>query len=77
MKAIENIGIHQRYFAQTWMYKPDEIPEDHWDNEDWKIASSNIHVQARGNSRTFLEMRSKNDWDKSSLYLWLIVDCKR
>lgn len=34
MKAIENIGIHQRYFAATWMCKQDETPEDLWDNED-------------------------------------------
>ena len=34
MKAIENIGIHHRYLTQTWMYKPDEIPEKHWDDED-------------------------------------------
>ena len=37
MKAIENIGIHHRYITQTWMYKPDEIPEKHWDDEDWTI----------------------------------------
>lgn len=35
MKAIENIGIHHRYITQKWMYKPDEIPEKHWDDEDW------------------------------------------
>jgi len=34
MEAIKNIGIHQRYFVQTWMYKPEEIPENHWDGED-------------------------------------------
>jgi len=34
MKAIKNIGIHHRYHAQTWMYKPEEIPENYWDGED-------------------------------------------
>jgi len=34
MKAIENIGIHHRYHRQTWMYKPEEIPENYWDGED-------------------------------------------
>ena len=34
MKAIENIGIHHRYLTGTWMYKPEEIPEDVWDGED-------------------------------------------
>ena len=34
MKAIENIGIHHRYHGQTWMYKPEEIPENYWDGED-------------------------------------------
>ena len=34
MKAIENIGIRQRYHKQTWMYKPEEIPENYWDGED-------------------------------------------
>ena len=32
MKAIENIGIHLRYFMQTWMYKPEEM-QDVWDGE--------------------------------------------
>jgi len=34
MKAIKNIEIHHRYHTQTWMYKPDEIPENYWDGED-------------------------------------------
>ena len=34
MKAIKNIGIQHRYHAQTWMYKPEEIPENYWDGED-------------------------------------------
>jgi len=34
MEAIKNIGIHQRYFVQTWTYKPEEIPENHWYGED-------------------------------------------
>ena len=34
MKAIKNIGIRHRYLDQTFMYKPEEIPEDFWDGED-------------------------------------------
>ena len=34
MKAIKNIGIHQRYFYETFMYKPEEVPDDFWDGED-------------------------------------------
>ena len=34
MKAIENIGIHHRYLMQTWMYKPDEVPDNYWDGEE-------------------------------------------
>ena len=34
MKAIENIGIRNRYFKMDWMYKPEEVPEDLWDGEN-------------------------------------------
>ena len=33
MKAIENIGIRHRYLTQTWMFKPEEVPENYWDGE--------------------------------------------
>ena len=32
MKAIENIGVHLRYFKPTWMYKAEEVPEDLWED---------------------------------------------
>lgn len=34
MKAIENIGIRHRYLKQTWMYKPEEVPDNYWDGEE-------------------------------------------
>jgi len=34
MKAIESIGIRHRYIKMTWMFKPEEVPEDLWDGED-------------------------------------------
>ena len=34
MKAIEKIEIHHRYLMQTWMYKPDEVPDNYWDGEE-------------------------------------------
>lgn len=34
MKAIEKIKIHHRYLMQTWMYKPDEVPDNYWDGEE-------------------------------------------
>ena len=36
MKAIENIGIRHRYLTQTWMFKPEEVPENYWDGEEWQ-----------------------------------------
>ena len=33
MKAIENIGIRHRYLDQAFMYKPEELPDDFWDDE--------------------------------------------
>ena len=33
MKAIGNIGINHRYFPMTWFYKPEELPEDFWDEK--------------------------------------------
>ena len=33
MKAIGNIGINHRYLLLTWMYKPEEVPEDFWDEK--------------------------------------------
>ncbi|XP_044178551.1 aldo-keto reductase family 1 member B1-like isoform X2 [Acropora millepora] len=33
MKAIGNIGINHRYLPLTWMYKPEEVPEDFWDEK--------------------------------------------
>ena len=34
MAAIDGIGIHHRYLKQTWMFKPEEVPADHWDGEE-------------------------------------------
>lgn len=34
MKTIENIGIHHRYLMQTWMFRPEEVPENYWDGEE-------------------------------------------
>ena len=34
MKAIEDIGIHHRYFKMNFVYKPEEVPKDLWDGED-------------------------------------------
>jgi len=33
MKAIGSIDINHRYLPLTWFYKPEEVPEDFWDEK--------------------------------------------
>ena len=42
MKAIENIGIRHRYLMQAWMFKPEEVPENYWDGEEW--LNNNLRI---------------------------------
>ena len=42
MKAIENIGIRHRYLMQAWMFKPEEVPENYWDGEEWLATEQQL-----------------------------------
>ena len=54
MKAIENIGIRHRYLTQTWMFKPEEVPENYWDGEEWQQNIVFLMYSWIKNARKFL-----------------------
>ena len=66
MKAIENIGIRHRYLTQTWMFKPEEVPENYWDGEEWQQKIVFLMYSWIKNTRKFLNAIRRTDKAVSS-----------